>query len=186
MKDRPKRIRALSPIQQRARELRQEMTPAEKLLWQRLRNRQLAGLKFRRQHPLDRFIVDFYCAAARLIVEIDGPIHDFQPERDSARTAELEQKGYRLIRFQNEQVLNDLETVLTAIQAAASHPPLSQTGEGEEHHPPLSQPSEKRSEAENHPSLSQTLQSRPEREPEAEDHLPLSRQRERGPGGEGS
>jgi very-short-patch-repair endonuclease len=165
MKHRPKRIRALSPIQQRARELRQEMTPAEKILWQRLRNRQLAGLKFRRQHPLDRFIVDFYCAAARLIVEIDGPIHDFQPERDSARTAELEQKGYRLIRFQNEQVLNDLETVLATIQTAASPPSRDSTRQtGREAHLPLSQTSER---------------------PEAEAHLPLSQLWERGPGGEG-
>ena len=118
MKRQQKRMRALSPVQQRARELRQEMTPAEKLLWEQLRNRKLAGLKFRRQHPLDRFIVDFYCAACNLVVEVDGDIHDLQQERDEVRIEELELQGHQVIRFRNEQVLNDLETVLTAIKAA--------------------------------------------------------------------
>jgi very-short-patch-repair endonuclease len=113
-----KRIRALSPVQERARELRREMTPAEKILWAQLRNRDLAGFKFRRQHPLERFIVDFYCAACRLIVEIDGDIHDLQQERDAVRTEALEAQGYRIIRFRNEQVLNHLETVLAAIKTA--------------------------------------------------------------------
>ncbi len=85
MKRQKKRIRALSLVQQRARELRQEMTPAEKTLWEQLRNRKLGGFKFRRQHPLDRFIVDFYCAACKLIVEVDGDIHDLQQERDAIR-----------------------------------------------------------------------------------------------------
>ncbi len=123
MKRQKKRIRALSLVQQRARELRQEMTPAEKTLWEQLRNRKLGGFKFRRQHPLDRFIVDFYCAACKLIVEVDGDIHDLQQERDAIRTEELERQGYRLIRFRNEQVLYDLENVLAAIQTAC----LSQT-----------------------------------------------------------
>ncbi len=118
MKRPKKRIRALSLVQQRARELRQEMTPAEKILWEQLRNRKLDGFKFRRQHPLDRFIVDFYCAACKLIVEVDGDIHYLQQERDAVRTEELERQGYRLIRFRNEQVLHNLENVLAAIQAA--------------------------------------------------------------------
>ena len=126
MKRQQKRMRALSPVQQRARELRQEMTPAEKLLWAHLRNRQLAGLKFRRQHPLDRFIVDFYCAACKLVVELDGDIHNLQQERDAVRTAELAQQGHQVIRFRNEQVLNDLETVLAAIKATCQ----SLAGEG--------------------------------------------------------
>jgi very-short-patch-repair endonuclease len=121
-----KRIRALSPVQQRARELRREMTPAETILWEQLRNRELAGFKFRRQHPLDRFIVDFYCAACRLVVEIDGDIHDLQQERDAVRTEALAVQGYRIIRFRNEQVFNYLETVLAAIKTACL------TGEG--HH----------------------------------------------------
>jgi very-short-patch-repair endonuclease len=71
----PKRIRASAPLQQRAKELRQHMTPAERILWERLRDRRLAGIKFRRQHSIDACIVDFYCAAARLVIEIDGGIH---------------------------------------------------------------------------------------------------------------
>jgi len=120
MKRERKRIRTLAQIQQRARELRQEMTPAEKLLWSRLRNKQLKGLKFRRQHPLGPFIADFYCAARRLVVEIDGDIHDLQPERDAARTEQFKRYGYRLIRFRNKQILNDIEEVLVAIEVACT------------------------------------------------------------------
>ena len=118
MKTSQKRIRTTSLIQERARMLRQEMTPAEKLLWARLRDRQLEGLKFYRQRPLRQFIADFYCAASRLVIEIDGGIHDTQPGRDEARTEELERLGYRVIRFQNEQVLHHLDQVLAAIQPA--------------------------------------------------------------------
>ncbi len=122
MKRNTRRIRTLSPIQQRARELRRDMTPAEKVLWERLRDRRLDGLKFRRQHPLGPFVTDFYCAECRLVVELDGDIHDLQPERDAARTEQFEQYGYRVIRFRNEQVLNDLDTVLAAIKAASRLP----------------------------------------------------------------
>jgi very-short-patch-repair endonuclease len=120
VKRKRKRIRTPAQVQQRARELRQEMTPAEKLLWSRLRNKQLGGLKFRRQHPLGPFIADFYCTARRLVVEVDGDIHDLQPERDAARTEQFEQYGYRVIRFRNEQVLNSIEDVLIAIKAACT------------------------------------------------------------------
>jgi very-short-patch-repair endonuclease len=113
-----KHIRTPAQIQQRARELRREMTLAEKLLWSRLRDKQLNGLKFRRQHPLGPFIADFCCPARRLVVEIDGDIHDLQPDRDAARTEQFEQHAYRVIRFRNEQVLNDLEGTLAAIKAA--------------------------------------------------------------------
>ena len=118
MKTSQKRIRTTSLIQERARMLRQEMTPAEKLLWARLRDRQLEGLKFYRQRPLRQFIADFYCAASHLVIEIDEGIHDTQPDRDEARTEELERLGYRVIRFQNEQVLHHLDQVLATIQAA--------------------------------------------------------------------
>jgi very-short-patch-repair endonuclease len=115
----PKRIRNVSqPVQQRARELRQEMTPAEKILWHRLRNRGFNQLKFRRQQPLGPFIVDFYCAEHRLIVEIDGSVHDHQQERDAARTAYFEQQGYRVIRFRNEAIEKELNVVLAAIEEA--------------------------------------------------------------------
>lgn len=120
MKRKRKRIRTSAKIQQRARELRQEMTPAEKLLWSRLRKKQLDGLKFRRQHPLGPFIADFYCAAHRLIIEVDGDIHDLQPERDAARTKQFEEYGYRVIRFQNEHVLKNVEGVLESIRPACS------------------------------------------------------------------
>lgn len=118
MTHRQKRIRTSAPVQQRARELRREMTPPEKLLWDRLRDRQLEGVKFRRQHPLGPLIADFYCAECRLVVEIDGDIHDLQSERDAVRTEQFKQYGYQVIRFRNEQVLNDLGGVLAAIKAA--------------------------------------------------------------------
>ncbi|MCB0210513.1 MAG: DUF559 domain-containing protein [Anaerolineae bacterium] len=118
MPDQKKPIRASRPIRQRARELRQEMTPAESKLWDALRNKKLSGLKFRRQHPIDHFIVDFYCAAHKLVVEVDGGIHAKQSERDAERSVFLEQRGYRLIRFRNEQVLDALDAVLAMILAA--------------------------------------------------------------------
>jgi very-short-patch-repair endonuclease len=130
MQRRQKPIRAPRPIRQRARELRQEMTPAEELLWERLRNRKLAGFKFRRQHPINRFVVDFYCAACKLIVEVDGGIHDQQSERDIVRAEELEQHGYHLIRFRNEQVLHNLQNVLAAIQTACLAATVSEAPSG--------------------------------------------------------
>ncbi len=113
------RIRGTSPlIQQRARELRRRATEAERVLWERLRNRRLGGLKFRRQHPLGPYIVDFYCAEHRLVVEVDGPIHERQKERDALRAQHLEAYGYRVLRFRNEEVLTDIEAVLARILAA--------------------------------------------------------------------
>jgi len=102
----------------RARELRQPLTPAELAVWARVRRRQL-GLHFRRQHPIWRFIVDFYCAAARLIVEVDGEIHaePDQIEYDAAREEWLVRRGYRVIRFTNREVERQLDTVLEAIAA---------------------------------------------------------------------
>lgn len=94
------------------------MTPAETLLWGRLRRKQLNGLKFRRQHPLGPFIADFYCAACRLVVEVDGDVHASQQERDEVRTEQFEAHGYRVIRFDNDDVLNDIEGVLAAIAEA--------------------------------------------------------------------
>ena len=105
-------------LRQRAKELRRKMTPAESLLWQRVRDRQLGGLKFRRQHPIGRFIADFYCHEARLVIEIDGGIHDLQIERDTARTEYLVQRGFRVMRIRNEAVVTDKERVLAEIVAA--------------------------------------------------------------------
>ena len=123
-------IRAPEKIRLRARELRQQMTPAEAALWERLRRKQLSGLKFRRQHPIERFIVDFYCPSARLIVEVDGEIHRYQERDDAARDAFLTQRGYRILRFRNEAVLQNIEKVLEKIKAEALSPaPSSKMGE---------------------------------------------------------
>jgi very-short-patch-repair endonuclease len=109
------RIRTSEQIQERARELRKAMTPAEVKLWLALRKRQVNGLKFRRQHPIGSFIVDFYCAEHRLVVEIDGKIHHHQHQADSDRSSVLADLGYRVIRFSNEMVENDIGSVLSVI-----------------------------------------------------------------------
>jgi very-short-patch-repair endonuclease len=104
-----------------ARQMRHAPTEAEERLWQALRNRGVAGLKFRRQHAIERFIVDFFCLERRLIVEVDGPIHDHQQEYDAVRQSYLESLGLRVVRFTNEEVLHQMESVLGRIQAAAEH-----------------------------------------------------------------
>jgi len=103
-------------ILQHARELRQPQTAAEATLWQHLRNRNLI-YKFRRQHPIDRFIIDFYCAEARLCIEIDGGSHfeTKQAEYDAVRTGYLEQLGYRVIRFTNDDVRYSIHEVVGEI-----------------------------------------------------------------------
>ena len=80
-------------IRQRAKELRQPLTPPETRLWRILRDRRLGGFKFRRQHPIGRFIVDFYCMQVRLVVELDGPTHEDQVEYDEVRTEWLQAQG---------------------------------------------------------------------------------------------
>jgi len=95
-----------------AREMRHPQTPAEAMLWRALRNRQ-TGFKFRRQHPIDRFIVDFYCAEAKLLIEVDGATH-LEPEQreyDKARTEYLEELGYKVIRFTNDDVKGSIHSV---------------------------------------------------------------------------
>jgi len=101
----------------RARQLRRPQTPAESVLWARLRERQLGGFKFRRQHPVGRVIVDFYCNACRLAVEVDGDSHAEQAEYDEARTEWLREQGIRVIRFTNRDVLHHLDAVLEKILA---------------------------------------------------------------------
>ena len=103
----------------RARQLRREQTPAEALLWEHLRNRRLKGLKFRRQHPVGRFVADFYCAQHHLIVEVDGAVHERQREYDELRTEELTRDGYRVLRFTDSQVERNLEWVLEQIAKAS-------------------------------------------------------------------
>jgi len=119
-------------LQERARELRREMTEAEQVLWKALRGRRMAGLRFRRQHPVGRFILDFYCPAAKLCVEVDGGVHDDQTEHDEKRTALLIACGYRVVRFRNEEVVTALPSVLARIEAAAkqTQAPSPDNGEG--------------------------------------------------------
>jgi len=112
---------AIGKLYQYGRELRQESTPAEKLLWAALRNRKLNGLKFRRQHPLDKFVVDFYCNEKKLVVELDGGIHDekLNKEYDEARTAMLGGLNIKVLRFKNEEVMNSIKDVLKKISEVA-------------------------------------------------------------------
>ena len=100
-----------------ARKNRKNPTSAEIALWDILRSRRSLGLKFRRQHAIGPYLADFYCAAAHLVVEVDGPIHEQQAESDAARTAFLETMGLHVLRFSNEQVLEDPEGVISAIAA---------------------------------------------------------------------
>ena len=103
----------------KARALRRNMTLPEGLLWRVLRERP-EGLKFRRQHPIGRCIVDFYCPAAKLVIEIDGESHSMgdRPERDARRDWWLKSQGLRILRFNAGDVMKDLQTVLTAINRA--------------------------------------------------------------------
>ena len=93
---------------QLARQLRQEMTAAESLLWRHLRGGRLRGLRFRRQQAIDGFVADFYCHPARLVVEVDGPVHARQQEYDSERDAILGAHGLTVLRLTNHEVLADL------------------------------------------------------------------------------
>ncbi|HLE72855.1 MAG TPA: DUF559 domain-containing protein, partial [Anaerolineales bacterium] len=106
-----KRHRFPPELLHRSRELRHPLTPAEQKLWTLLRNRNLVAYKFRRQHLIGHFIVDFYCAQVKLVIEIDGDIHTRQVEYDAARTAWLEGEGYTVIRFQNVDVFKDVAAV---------------------------------------------------------------------------
>jgi len=104
-----------------ARDLRKRQTPAEKALWRILRDRRLGSLKFRRQFPIDPFVADFCCWEIRLVLELDGPIHD-EPQpvaRDRERDAFLRGSGFTILRFPNERVFGDASGVIAEILAAA-------------------------------------------------------------------
>lgn len=100
-----------------AREMRREPTEPERRLWQKLRRKHLDGFKFRRQHPIGPFIIDFYCHQARLVIEVDGDSHAFQEEYDAARTAWLEAQGLQVVRLDNQTVMKNLDGVLELILA---------------------------------------------------------------------
>ena len=116
--------RVLSSKVERAKELRSKMTQAERLLWHALRRSSVDGLHFRRQQVIAGFIVDFYCHAAGLIVEVDGPIHEEQTEGDEQRDAILSGIGLRVLRIKNEEVVSDLGGVVRKIIAHSRPNPL--------------------------------------------------------------
>jgi very-short-patch-repair endonuclease len=119
-----RRMRGTTPeIERRAKELRKNMTPAEEMLWKALRKHRQDGFYFRRQHPVERFILDFCCTAKKLCIEVDGRVHDEQPERDAERTAYLEACGYRVLRFTNDEVLNQYHLVTRRIKEALHQEP---------------------------------------------------------------
>ncbi|MCB0196359.1 MAG: endonuclease domain-containing protein [Anaerolineae bacterium] len=120
MKQKRPKYHAPPAVRQRAKELRWPMTPAETALWERLKNKQHHGLKFRRQHPIHHFIVDFYCHAHQLIIEVDGGIHEQQQDYDEARTEWLTQRDFNIIRFSNEEVLSNMKAVLQKIALACN------------------------------------------------------------------
>ncbi len=103
-------------LKPRSREMRKESTVAEDKFWQAVRNKKL-GVSFRRQHAINHYIADFVCLDKKLIIEIDWSIHDIKIESDEERTAYLNSIGYHIIRFKNEEVINDIESVkLTVIE----------------------------------------------------------------------
>ena len=104
-----------------ARQMRKEPTASERVLWERLRNRRLGGFKFRRQHSVERFIVDFYCAEAGLVVEIDGPVHQYSEEEDRIRQSFIEGQGLRVVRFSDEEVMRNINSVLKRVEAESMH-----------------------------------------------------------------
>lgn len=102
----------------KVRELRKNMTKAEHKLWQNLRRKEIIGARFRRQHPIDRFILDFYCHSAKLVIEVDGEYHNDMDQQvyDEGRTNELMEMGLEIIRFTNDEVESNIENVTEKIK----------------------------------------------------------------------
>ena len=119
----PMNHQAKATMFERARLLRQNETPAEKKLWTHLKDKQLDGIKFRRQHPIGRYILDFYCHKNKLGIEIDGGYHQDKLQQwvDKDRTQYLEELGLRVIRFTNEEVMSQIERVLDKILDAVKY-----------------------------------------------------------------
>ena len=101
-----------------ARQMRHEPSPAEELMWKLLRNRRLAGFRFRRQHPVPPCIADFYCSVAKLVIELDGDTHLESQEQDKVREEVLRSEGLRVLRFWNTDLYGDEETVLESVYQA--------------------------------------------------------------------
>jgi len=114
-------VRGVSPeLRLTALQLRRDLTGAERVLWEELRNRRLVGLKFRSQHAVGKFVLDFYCASCKLAIELDGSSHDNKTDVDLARTEILDAYGYLVLRFQNSEIFANLASVLERISQAAS------------------------------------------------------------------
>ena len=101
-----------------AKNLRENMTNAELIFWNRVKNKQFHGLKFRRQHPIHKYIADFYCHKLKLIIEIDGDYHNTSEQKnyDILRTKDLNFQGIKILRFKNDEVENEIEEVLKTIE----------------------------------------------------------------------
>ena len=113
-----KRIHNKKYLEVYRKELRKNLTSAEAYLWKQLQQRKLDGKKFRRQHNIENYITDFYCPEQRLIIELDGQVH-FNPtsqENDKNRTKRLEELGFKVIRFENKMVFDNLQSVLQEIK----------------------------------------------------------------------
>lgn len=104
-----------------ARNLRTTMTEAERLLWARLRRKQLAGLRFRRQHPIGRYIADFYCHEKKMVIELDGVVHENTIEYDYLREKFIKAGGYTVLRFTNDEIEHSIEMVLQRIISCAAN-----------------------------------------------------------------
>ena len=116
-KDKTMYFGAKPVIFERARKLRNKMTHAELVLWERLCKKQICNKRFRRQHPIEMFIVDFYCHEARLAVEVDGEIHNTKREYDEGRTAEMARYFIKVIRFTNKEIEENTDKVVKEIEA---------------------------------------------------------------------
>lgn len=117
-----------------AKHLRRNLTEVEKKLWYHLRAKRFSEYKFRRQHPIECYVVDFICLKAKLIIELDGGQHSKESDYDNKRTRFLEAKGFHMLRFWNNDVLENREAVLERILETLS-PSLSLKGEGVQHYP---------------------------------------------------
>ena len=122
-------------MRQRAKELRRDMTPAEKILWKALKANRLNGLHFRRQQIISGYIADFYCHQHALIIELDGNVHELQKDYDADREVKLIAQGFKVIRFTNEEILHDLtetlKKILNSIQPSDSPFPIREGGRGD-------------------------------------------------------
>ena len=115
-----------------AKNLRKRLTDTERLLWRHLRAKQIEGLKFRRQEPIGKYIVDFACHEKRIVIEVDGGQHSIDEARDKERDEWLKEQGYRVLRFWNNEVLTNTEGVLEVIRSMLLSPSLNPSHQGRE------------------------------------------------------